>query len=51
MDQKENEKKEVISCNGDKQKEKWEKPDIHLYPIQHTLNGLGTNPGDLGLNS
>ena len=50
MDQKEDEKKEGISCNGGKKKEKWEKPDIHLYPIQHTLSGEG-GPGDGGTGS
>jgi hypothetical protein len=36
------EEEKTILNNGDGQKKEWEKPDIHIYPIENTLNQSGS---------
>jgi hypothetical protein len=36
------EEKQMVSNNSDRQKKEWEKPDIHIYPIGNTLNDSGS---------
>ena len=47
---KQEEEKQTVANSGDRQKQEWVKPDIHLYPIEDTLSGSDSNPDGGGLS-